>query len=88
VGIRLRRRGIRRKMTRAVFLDRDGVLNRAVIRDGLPFPPRSVHDLEVLPDVPQALALLGQKLDALDAYLSTAPPSAPAAPPVTETRPS
>jgi len=39
-------------------------------------------------DVPQALALLGQKLDALDAYLSTAPPSAPAAPPVTETRPS
>jgi len=45
-------------MTRAVFLDRDGVLNRAVIRDGLPFPPRSVQDLEVLPGVPEALALL------------------------------
>src|SRR5271169_3365794 len=25
----------------AVFLDRDGVLNRAVVRDGKPFPPRS-----------------------------------------------
>jgi hypothetical protein len=36
-------------------------------------------------DVPQALALLGQKLDALDAYLSTAPPPAPAPPPSTET---
>ena len=42
-------------MSRAVFLDRDGVLNRAVIRDGLPFPPRSVQDLEVLPGVQQAL---------------------------------
>jgi D-glycero-D-manno-heptose 1,7-bisphosphate phosphatase len=45
-------------VTRAVFLDRDGVLNRAVLRDGLPFPPRSVHDLEVLPGVPEALAAL------------------------------
>ncbi|MEY2528775.1 MAG: hypothetical protein QOJ05_865, partial [Verrucomicrobiota bacterium] len=24
---------------RAVFLDRDGVLNRPVVRDGLSFPP-------------------------------------------------
>ncbi len=45
-------------MTRAVFLDRDGVLNRAGLRDGLPFPPRSVQDLEVLPGVPGALAAL------------------------------
>ena len=45
-------------MNRAVFLDRDGVINRAVLRNGLPFPPESVHDLEVLPGVPEALALL------------------------------
>ncbi len=45
-------------MTRAVFLDRDGVINRAVLRDGLPTPPRSVQDLEVLPGVPAALESL------------------------------
>ena len=45
-------------VTRAVFLDRDGVLNRAVLKDGLPTPPRSVQDLEVLPGVPEALAAL------------------------------
>jgi len=34
---------------RAVFLDRDGVLNRAVVRDGKPFPPVQVEDVEILP---------------------------------------
>ena len=28
---------------RAVFLDRDGVLNRTVVRDGRPFPPANVR---------------------------------------------
>jgi len=41
---------------RAVFLDRDGVLNRAVVRDGKPYPPNSVDALEILPGVPDALA--------------------------------
>jgi D-glycero-D-manno-heptose 1,7-bisphosphate phosphatase len=36
---------------RAVFLDRDGVLNRPVIRDGLPFPPANIEELELYPDV-------------------------------------
>jgi len=40
---------------RAVFLDRDGVLNRAVVRDGKPYPPDSVAALEILPGVPDAL---------------------------------
>ena len=31
----------RRDMTRAVFLDRDGVLNEALVRDGKPYPPRA-----------------------------------------------
>lgn len=32
---------------RAVFLDRDGVLNRAVARHGRPHPPASVAELEI-----------------------------------------
>ena len=40
---------------RAVFLDRDGVLNRAVVRDGRPYPPDSVDALEILPGVAEAL---------------------------------
>jgi D-glycero-D-manno-heptose 1,7-bisphosphate phosphatase len=36
---------------RAVFLDRDGVLNRPVVRDGLSFPPARLEDFELYPDV-------------------------------------
>lgn len=43
---------------RAVFLDRDGVINRAVVRDGKPYPPDGVAELEILPGVPEALAAL------------------------------
>ncbi|MEW6682302.1 MAG: HAD family hydrolase [Nitrospirota bacterium] len=43
---------------RAVFLDRDGVLNRAFVRNGKPYPPSSLAELEILPGVPEALALL------------------------------
>ena len=42
----------------AVFLDRDGVLNRAVVRDGKPYPPASVEQLEILPGVAEALERL------------------------------
>jgi D-glycero-D-manno-heptose 1,7-bisphosphate phosphatase len=30
---------------RAVFLDRDGVLNKAIVRNGKPYPPRDVSEL-------------------------------------------
>jgi D-glycero-D-manno-heptose 1,7-bisphosphate phosphatase len=43
---------------RAVFLDRDGVLNAAVARGGRPHPPASAAELVVLPGVPEALARL------------------------------
>lgn len=43
---------------RAVFLDRDGVLNRAVIRDGKPYPPRTVEELEMVPEAPACLGRL------------------------------
>jgi D-glycero-D-manno-heptose 1,7-bisphosphate phosphatase len=43
---------------RAVFLDRDGVINGVVLRAGRPHPPASLAELVILPGVPQALALL------------------------------
>jgi D-glycero-D-manno-heptose 1,7-bisphosphate phosphatase len=43
---------------RAVFLDRDGVLNRPIVRDGLPFPPARVEELELYPDVVEGCAHL------------------------------
>lgn len=42
---------------RAVFLDRDGVLNRAEVRDGRPYPPK-LADAELLPRVGEACAAL------------------------------
>ncbi len=45
-------------MRRAVFLDRDGVINRAIVRDGKPFPPANLDQLEVLPGVREALEKL------------------------------
>lgn len=43
---------------RAVFLDRDGVVNLAVVRDGKPYPPATVEALQINPDAPAALAAL------------------------------
>jgi D-glycero-D-manno-heptose 1,7-bisphosphate phosphatase len=42
----------------AVFLDRDGTLNRAFVRAGVSYPPRTVEQLEVLPGVADGLAAL------------------------------
>jgi len=42
----------------AVFLDRDGVINRALVRDHKPFPPVRLDQVEVLPGVPEALTRL------------------------------
>ena len=50
--------GIDSGVRRAVFLDRDGVINRAIVRDGRPFPPARAEELEVLPGVGHALARL------------------------------
>jgi D-glycero-D-manno-heptose 1,7-bisphosphate phosphatase len=41
-------------MRRAVFLDRDGVINRAVLRDGKPYPPNGLPELRLLPGVREA----------------------------------
>ena len=45
-------------MVKAVFLDRDGVLNNALVRDGKPYSPMSIVEVVIPPDVPDALTLL------------------------------
>jgi D-glycero-D-manno-heptose 1,7-bisphosphate phosphatase len=39
---------------RAVFLDRDGVINECRVIDGKPYPPRSVAEFVILPGVAEA----------------------------------
>ena len=39
-------------------MDRDGVINRAVVRDGKPYPPSSLEALEILPGVAPAMQSL------------------------------
>jgi D-glycero-D-manno-heptose 1,7-bisphosphate phosphatase len=43
---------------RAVFLDRDGVINQSIVRDGKPYPPESASEMKILPGVPDALSSL------------------------------
>jgi D-glycero-D-manno-heptose 1,7-bisphosphate phosphatase len=43
---------------RCVFLDRDGVLNRPVVRDGHPFPPANLGEFQLYPDVVEGCRLL------------------------------
>ena len=51
---------ISNKLVPAVYLDRDGVINRVLERAGLPYPPTSMGEFEILPDVPVACAKLKQ----------------------------
>ena len=52
--------GIDTLMRKAIFVDRDGVINRAPVCDGRPHAPASLADLEILPGVPAALERLRQ----------------------------
>jgi len=45
-------------MRRAVFLDRDGVLNEPLIRNGLPHPPQTLDEFRLYPEAAPACALL------------------------------
>ncbi len=45
-------------MRRAVFLDRDGVLNEPVVRDGKPYPPSSLADVTLCEGARDALTSL------------------------------
>ena len=43
---------------RAIFLDRDGVINRPVVREGKPYAPTSLAEFEILPGVSEACQAL------------------------------
>ena len=43
---------------RAVFLDRDGVLNEAVVRDGKPYPPETAADVRLVEGAAEGLRQL------------------------------
>ena len=45
-------------MKKAVFLDRDGVINKAFIKNGLPESPNSLSELEILPRVKESILRL------------------------------
>lgn len=45
-------------MRKAIFLDRDGVINRALVRDGKPYPPADLASMEILPGVDVATQAL------------------------------
>lgn len=47
-----------RKLIRAVFLDRDGVLTRSTTRDGRPCAPTKLEEFELLPGVSDGIARL------------------------------
>lgn len=40
---------------RAVFLDRDGVLNANIVRNGKPYAPRTLDEFRILPGVEEAV---------------------------------
>ena len=45
-------------MKKAVFLDRDGVINKTIIEGGLPTSPNSLDELEILPSVKESILRL------------------------------
>lgn len=49
------------QLTRAVFLDRDGVLNDAIIRDGKPYPPENAAEMRIPPGTAEALLCLKKR---------------------------
>ena len=46
----------RKPWRRAIFLDRDGVLNRVALRNGKPHPPDTMDEFELLDGVRESLA--------------------------------
>lgn len=49
-------------MRKAVFLDRDGVVNKAIVRNGAPFSPKSMQEVEIIEDVRECIIRL-EKLE-------------------------
>ena len=54
-------RPLTQPLSRAVFLDRDGVLNKAIIRDGKPYSPMALEEMIIVPEAAELLGLLREK---------------------------
>ena len=54
----MRKKNINNK---AVFLDRDGVLNKAILKNGKPYPPSNILELEICDGVKEGLNKLKSK---------------------------
>jgi D-glycero-D-manno-heptose 1,7-bisphosphate phosphatase len=48
-------------LRKAIFLDRDGVLNVTVFRNGKPRAPYTLQEFQLFPKVPEAIELLREK---------------------------
>lgn len=59
-------------LQRAFFLDRDGVLNRSIIKNGLPFSPRAVEEVDILENVLEAVEIL-KALDFVPVVITNQP---------------
>ena len=46
---------------KAIFLDRDGVLNDSIVKQGKPYPPAALSELSIAEDVLPALELLKEQ---------------------------
>ncbi len=47
-------------LKKAVFLDRDGVLNDVLLKAGKPYPPENLESLAILPGVTEAIRIFKQ----------------------------
>ena len=45
-------------MKKAIFLDRDGVINKIFMKNGIPFSPPSFTELKILPGVKESILIL------------------------------
>jgi D-glycero-D-manno-heptose 1,7-bisphosphate phosphatase len=45
-------------VVKAIFLDRDGVINRALVREGKPYPPRCLEEFVILDGVRDSCQML------------------------------
>ena len=59
-------------MNKAIFLDRDGVINAAIVRNGKPYPPDSLEELVILPGVREGLDKLKKAGFKFDQWLDLA----------------
>ena len=46
------------RSSRAIFLDRDGVINKTIVLNGKPYPPKNLQNLKILPGVKKTLETL------------------------------